>query len=39
MSWSTATGRDDFLVSNTVLMGSEGPERLTTTPMGPRVIG
>jgi Xaa-Pro dipeptidase len=37
LSWFTETGRGDYFVSNTVLMGPEGPELLTTAPMGPTV--
>ncbi len=38
LSWFTETGRGDFFVSNCALLGPEGPELLTTTPMGPTVI-
>jgi Xaa-Pro dipeptidase len=38
LSWFTGTGRGDFFVSNCALLGSEGPELLTTAPMGPTVI-
>ncbi len=38
LSWFTETGRGDFFVSNCALLGSEGPELLTTAPMGPTVI-
>jgi Xaa-Pro dipeptidase len=33
MSWLVGTGRGDYLVSNTVLVGADGPELLTKTPM------
>lgn len=35
MSWFTETGRGNFFVSNTVLLGPEGAEVLTKTPPGP----
>jgi Xaa-Pro dipeptidase len=38
LSWFTETGRGDFFVSNCALLGPEGPELLTTAPMGPTVI-
>jgi len=38
MSWFTETGRGDFFVSNTVLLGRDGAEVLTKTPPGPTVI-
>ncbi len=38
MSWFTETGRGDFFVSNCVLLGPDGAEVLTKTPMGPTVI-
>ncbi len=38
MSWFTETGRGDFFVSNCVLLGANGAELLTTTPMGPSVV-
>ncbi len=38
MSWFTETGRGDCFVSNCVLLGADGPEVLTTTPMGPTVL-
>jgi Xaa-Pro dipeptidase len=37
MSWFTETGRGNFFVSNTVLLGPEGAECLTTTPPGPHI--
>ena len=37
MSWFTETGRGNYFVSNTVLLGPEGAEVLTTTPAGPFV--
>lgn len=37
MSWLAGTGRGDFFVSNTVLMGSSGAEVLNDTPFGPRL--
>lgn len=39
LSWFTETGRGNFFVSNTALLGPDGPELLTTAPMGPTVIG
>ncbi|MEM1200959.1 MAG: Xaa-Pro peptidase family protein [Pseudomonadota bacterium] len=38
MSWFTETGSGNFLVSNTVLLGPDGAEVLTTAPMGPTVV-
>ncbi len=38
LSWFTETGRGDFFVSNTALLGPGGPELLTTAPMGPTVV-
>ncbi len=38
MSWFTETGRGDYFVSNTVLLGSGGAEVLTDTSMGPTVV-
>ena len=38
LSWFTETGRGDYFVSNTALLGPDGPEFLTKTPMGPTVI-
>jgi Xaa-Pro dipeptidase len=32
LSWLMGTGRGDFFISNTVLVGEEGPEVLTLTP-------
>lgn len=37
MSWFTETGRGNFFVSNTVLLGPQGAEVLTDTPPGPHV--
>jgi Xaa-Pro dipeptidase len=34
LSWLMGTGRGDFFVSNTVLLGENGPEVLTRTPGG-----
>jgi Xaa-Pro dipeptidase len=34
LSWLMGTGRGDFFVSNTVLLGENGPEILTRTPSG-----
>ncbi len=39
LSWFTGTGRGEFFVSNTALLGPEGAELLTRAPMGPTVIG
>lgn len=38
MSWFTETGRGDYFVSNCVLLGPDGAEVLTRTPMGPTVV-
>lgn len=38
MSWFTETGRGNYFISNTVLLGSDGAEVLTRTPPGPIVI-
>ena len=38
MSWFTGTGRGDYFVSNTVLLGPDGAEVLTRAPLGPRVV-
>jgi Xaa-Pro dipeptidase len=38
LSWFTETGRGDFFVSDCALLGPDGPELLTTAPMGPTVI-
>ena len=38
MSWFTETGRGDWFLSNTVLLGPDGAEVLTTTAAGPTVI-
>ena len=37
MSWFTETGRGNYFISNTVLLGAEGAEVLTTTPYGPHI--
>lgn len=37
LSWFTETGRGDYFVSNTALLGANGPELLTKAPMGPTV--
>ena len=37
MSWFTETGRGNYFISNTVLLGAEGAEVLTKTPHGPHV--
>lgn len=37
MSWFTETGRGDYFVSNTVLLGPGGAEVLTQTPFGPKI--
>lgn len=37
LSWLMGTGKGDFFVSNAVLLGPEGPEVLTRTPLGPTV--
>jgi len=37
MSWFTETGRGDFFVSNTVLLGPDGAELLNDTAPGPHV--
>jgi Xaa-Pro dipeptidase len=34
LSWLMGTGRADFFMSNTVLLGADGPEVLTRTPAG-----
>ncbi|MGB3388639.1 MAG: Xaa-Pro peptidase family protein [Pseudaminobacter sp.] len=34
LSWLMGTGRGDFFISNTVLLGPSGPEVLTRTPAG-----
>lgn len=38
LPWFTGTGRGDFFVSNTALLGPDGAELLTTAPMGPTVV-
>ena len=35
LSWLMGTGRGDYFVSNTVLLGPDGPAVLTRTPCGP----
>lgn len=37
MSWFTHTGRGNYFISNTVLLGPDGAEVLTTAPHGPIV--
>lgn len=37
LSWLMGTGKGDFFVSNAVLLGPNGPEVLTDTPLGPTV--
>jgi len=37
LSWLMGTGRGDYFISNTVLLGVDGPEVLTRTPNGPIV--
>jgi Xaa-Pro dipeptidase len=37
MSWFTETGRGNFFVSNTVLLGADGAEVLNETPYGPHI--
>lgn len=37
MSWFTETGRGNYFVSNTVLLGPDGAEVLNSTPFGPHV--
>ena len=37
MSWFTETGRGNYFVSNTVLLGPKGAEVLTQTPAGPHI--
>lgn len=34
LSWLMGTGRGDYFISNTVLLGDDGPEVLTRTPTG-----
>jgi Xaa-Pro dipeptidase len=38
LSWLMGTGRGDFFLSNTVLLGPDGVEVLTQTPVGPTVL-
>ena len=35
LSWLMGTGRGDYFLSNTVLLGPKGAEVLTKTPPGP----
>jgi Xaa-Pro dipeptidase len=37
MSWFTETGRGNYFISNTVLLGTNGAEVLTRTPYGPHI--
>jgi Xaa-Pro dipeptidase len=37
LSWLMGTGRGDYFISNSVLLGAQGPEVLTRTPTGPIV--
>jgi Xaa-Pro dipeptidase len=37
LSWLMGSGRGDFFLSNCVLLGDDGPEVLTTTPLGPTI--
>ena len=37
MSWFTETGRGNYFISNTVLLGANGAEVLTITPYGPHI--
>jgi Xaa-Pro dipeptidase len=37
MSWFTETGRGNYFISNTVLLGPDGAEVLNDTPYGPHV--
>jgi Xaa-Pro dipeptidase len=34
LSWLMGTGRGDYFISNTVLLGEAGPEVLTRSPTG-----
>lgn len=38
MSWFTETGRGNYFISNTVLLGPDGAEVLTRTPPGPIMV-
>lgn len=38
LSWLMGTGKGDFFLSNCVLLGPDGSEVLTKTPMGPVVV-
>ena len=38
LSWLMGTGKGDFFLSNCVLLGLDGNEVLTKTPMGPVVM-
>lgn len=37
LSWLMGTGKGDYFVSNAVLLGPNGPEVLTKTPLGPTI--
>lgn len=37
LSWLMGSGRGDFFLSNCVLLGDDGPEVLTTMPLGPTI--
>jgi Xaa-Pro dipeptidase len=37
LSWLMGTGRGDFFISNTVLLGEDGPDVLTHTPAQPTI--
>ena len=37
MSWFTETGRGNYFISNTVLLGHDGAEVLNNTPYGPHI--
>lgn len=37
LSWLMGTGKGDYFVSNAVLLGPDGPEVLTKTPLGPTI--
>jgi len=37
MSWFTETGRGNYFISNTVLLGADGAEVLTKTSHGPHI--
>lgn len=38
LSWLMGTGRGDFFLSDTVLLGAQGAEVLTRTPHGPTIL-